>query len=625
MKYPIVICFSLLATALFAQEVSFNKIEATAQFVGKVNLAQQAQDDDWKVNLINLEMPAPGGESYRAFLQEQRDLQRQHYPLRKVNEGQMKSGTIEPPTIGKMFEGNELGNGVPNDNSMAVSNDGILISTINSNIWMFDLNNEGEAIYNAHFNSFTNGQFGLPNKYDPKIIYDPVADRFIFTFLRASHPAVSIIILAFSEPGNPLGDWNIYSVTGNPLDNNRWTDYPAISQNEEDLFITGNLIIPDEPWQTGFDGSIIWQINKQDGYDGEEELNIQGWFDIYYDSTLVRNVNPVDGEQTFTKNNMFLLSNRNFALENDTIFLLEISNTLSSGEAELTVQALKSEDAYFLAPSARQPNGHTFDTNDSRVLGAVLFDNSIQFVQNCLDTASGVTAVYHGTIHNLYDNPQITGNIVSFPFEDLDIGYPNISHIGIPGEDENTLISFVHSGPEHFAGTSCVLYDELSDSYTDRIVLKEGLDYVDVISGVYERWGDYSGSQPVYNIPGTVWIAGSFGTDIQRNGTWLAELTTSGQLTGMDENEASPNISAVSFPNPTTQFVSVELEVTESTVATVSLFNMHGQLIDHLYSDRIKAGKNLLTFDMARLPMGQYLITVTTDDGEKLTEKIVKR
>src|SRR5690606_25281359 len=119
-------------------------------------------------------------------------------------------------------------------------------------------------------------------------------------------------------------------------------------------------------------------------------------------------------------------------------------------EAELVINAYSSSDSYFLAPEARQAEGHTFDTNDSRVLGAVLFENSVQFVQNCLDTLTGVTGIYHGTIHNLYESPEVSGNIVSFPAEDLDIGYPNISHIGETGVDENTLISFVHTGPEHF-------------------------------------------------------------------------------------------------------------------------------------------------------------------------------
>jgi hypothetical protein len=616
------IFFGLLA---IAQVPSHQLEKRTAQKMGTVNLSEQSGQHDWNTQIIHLEMPAPGGDSYRSFLREQKMIQREKYPLRTDRESdQSQRGAVLPPEIGQSFEGNDAGNSVPMDNSIAISNDGILVSTMNSKIWIFDINNDNELIYSASFNQFTIGILGIQSKYDPKVIYDPMEDRFIFVFLYGSNPVVSQIVVAFSEAGNPLGDWNIYTLPGNPFDNNRWTDYPAISQNAEDLFITGNLIIPGEPWQTGFDGTIIWQIPKSSGYEGDEDLETLLWSAVNLEGNLIRNINPVDGEMTFDDNNMFFLSNRNFALANDTIFFIEVTNTVSSGEAELTVVPLVSSDQYFLAPEARQANGHTFDTNDSRVLGAVLFDNSIQFVQNCLDSLTGVTGVYHGTISDVYGTPQVSGNIISFPVEDIDIGYPNISHIGEPGVDENTLISFVHSGPNDFAGTSCVLYDEASGEYSDRVVLKEGLNYVDVLTGIYERWGDYSGSQPVYNIPGTVWIGGSFGTENQRNGTWLAELSTSGQFVGISEQPTTPRISATSFPNPTTQFMSVELDVPQTTTATISLFNINGQLIAHLYEDRMKAGKNLITFDMSHLPSGNYLISVVTSDGEQLTEKVIK-
>ena len=55
-------------------------------------------------------------------------------------------------------------------------------------------------------------------------------------------------------------------------DNNRWTDFPAISITDDELFITGNLIIPNVSWQIGFDGSVIWQVKKQDGYNNADSL-----------------------------------------------------------------------------------------------------------------------------------------------------------------------------------------------------------------------------------------------------------------------------------------------------------------------------------------------------------------
>lgn len=624
MKTLLSLAAILIATTATAQNVSYDLQNRTATKVGTVNLSEKQDQTDWNTRVINLEMPAPGGESYRSFLREQKAIQREKYPLRNDRiSDHVNRNAATAPDIGQSFEGNEAGNSVPMDNSMAISNDGILISTINSNIWMYDVNNNNELLYSASFNSFVNFSLGFPSKYDPKIIYDPIEDRFIFVFLYGNTPAVSKIIVSFSESGNPLGDWSIYELPGNPFDNNRWTDYPAISQNAEDFFITANLIIPGEPWQTGFDGTIVWQIPKSSGYNGDEELETSLWSAITYDDQLVRNVNPVDGEMTFDDNNMFFLSNRNFALANDTIFLIEVTNTVTSGEAELTLQALVSSDEYFLAPEARQPNDHTFDTNDSRVLGAVLFDNSIQFVQNCLDSLTGVTGVYHGIIEDVYGTPQVSGNIISFPVEDIDLGYPNISHIGESGGDENTLISFVHSGPNDFAGTSCVLYDEFTDEYSERVVLKEGDDYVDVLFGVYERWGDYSGSQPMYNAPGTVWIAGSFGTEQQRNGTWIAELGVSGQFVGLEDGDNNTGITATPFPNPASNMVSVNLELPKTTLANIYLYNSSGQMVTQLFGDRIKSGRNLLSFDVSSLSPGQYFVNVTTEDGSQLTEKLI--
>lgn len=608
----------------FSQEVSVNKRSMSVPLLHQVDLREAAQEDDWKTRVINLEMPKPGGDSYRSFLLEQKEIQRQKYPLRNKRSGQQKSGgsDIVPPQIGKMFEGNSFMSSVPMDNSMAISNDGILISTINSSIWMWDINQD--SLYFAFsFDIFL--PFSLSgSKYDPKITYDPVMDRFIFVFLRGNTPNTSMIMVCISEPGNPFTQWNVYTLPGNPFNNNRWTDYPAISQNSEDFFITANLIVPGEPWQTGFDGSLIWQINKESGYSGQDSLDLTLWSDITYDDKLVRNLNPVDGAEFFDKDNMYLLSNRNFDLVNDTIFFLEITDVLSSGNAELTVDAIKSSDSYFLAPSARQADDHTFDTNDSRVLGAVLFNNSIQFVQNCLDTVSGVTGVYHGTVSNIDDTPEISGKIISYPSEDVDLGYPNISHIGNDITDEKTLISFVHSGPNDFAGTSCVMYDPLQDDYTERIVLKEGVDFVDVLTGTYERWGDYSGSQTTYNLAGNVWISGSFGTELQTNGTWIAELTNEGGFVDVAENEKN-QMEILSFPNPAGEVISVELSVPHTTLAEIALFSATGQKIAVLFNDQIKEGRNLLTFDIAQLTSGQYFIRVLNEEGKMLTEKVIKK
>ena len=63
---------------------------------------------------------------------------------------------------------------------------------------------------------------------------------------------------------NPLDEWNVYMLTGDVLGTDHWTDYPAISLTNDELFITGNLLQHNVSWQEGFYQSLIWQqINSR--------------------------------------------------------------------------------------------------------------------------------------------------------------------------------------------------------------------------------------------------------------------------------------------------------------------------------------------------------------------------
>ena len=70
------------------------------------------------------------------------------------------------------------------------------------------------------------------NYYDPKLIYDPTQDRFVLVFLKDNDAANSKIIVCFSSTNDPADPWHVYRLDGNPLDNNRWTDFPAVALSE---------------------------------------------------------------------------------------------------------------------------------------------------------------------------------------------------------------------------------------------------------------------------------------------------------------------------------------------------------------------------------------------------------
>ena len=212
--------------------------------------------------------PVPGGDQYKSFLAEQK-LRQDHRIFPPANQTK-KTTTAPDPVAGfgtSIYRLTPQGNpfdftgGIPNDNAMAISKDGILCAAVNSVFWAMDTKT-GELIMPSPVGLFSLQQMAngssFSNYYDPKLIYDPTTDRFVLVFLKDNDAANSRIIVCFSSTNDPTDPWNIYSLTGNPLNNNRWTDFPAIALSETGIVITANLIIPNVSWQVGFDGSVIW-------------------------------------------------------------------------------------------------------------------------------------------------------------------------------------------------------------------------------------------------------------------------------------------------------------------------------------------------------------------------------
>jgi hypothetical protein len=493
--------------------------------------------------LINHEAPSPDGDSYRSFLLQQKIKSRAQFPIKKAEVQPVKNKTTAQPLIGKGLSmygyfptgrKYDVSGGIPNDNALAVSNNGILLSGINSRIWAYDINND-TTLFQKHTLNLAAIGFGSPTDryYDPKMIYDEAADRFILVFLRDSDPATSAFMLCFSSTNNPTDPWYVYEIDGNPLNNNRWTDFPAVSITDTEVFLTGNLIIPGVSWQVGFDGSVIWQISKQDGYDNKATLQTKLFSDIKYEGKFTRNVHAVRGTGSIAPR-QFFLSNRNFDITNDSIFVMEVKGTLDN--STLDIQVAKTTPNYGVPPNGRQQDTDLSDptkglqTNDARVLGAITNGDWIQYVSTTVNPVTGLAAIYHGTILNPTEaNQTISGSIISHPTKDY--GYPNIAFTGNEDCDTETLIGFNFTSPTDFPGVAAVYYDN-NGNYSDVVTLKDGDNYTDRHSDSYERWGDYFAIQPKYNEPGKVWMGGYYGMLNNNNGTWLNELssTDSNQL-----------------------------------------------------------------------------------------------
>ncbi|NUM50740.1 MAG: T9SS type A sorting domain-containing protein [Flavobacteriales bacterium] len=514
----LLLLFIILPLSIFSQQQNTLYKAEYFQFKKAATFSVQNIEEDWNATIQHLELPKPG--TPRGNLQILKKQQRENFPIKNTTSAN-RIHSADSPTLGANFEGNTYNNSVPNDNDIAVSNDGYLVSVKNTNVWAYNLNTNS-LIFQKTLANFTQPLSLGGTQYDPKVVYDPENNRFIVVILRGYTYQSSWIIVAFSSTSNPADPWHFYKLKGNPLNNNTWSDYPVIGINQNELFIGINTFYNGSQNNSGFKESCLWQIDKTAGFSGDTTLSTKYYHDILKPTNdSIFNITPIKGGSTSYGPNMYCLSNKNLKLENDTFYLLEITGKVNDANTEMKITTLKTDKKYFLPVSAIQANGHTFDTNDSRILGGLYEDGRIQFVQSTTDTSNGRSAIYHGFINTTLNPISCTGNIISE--NGLDYGYPNISYTGKKLCDNEALITFNHTDSTVFSGASAIFFSNELE-YSNRLTIKTGDNYVNVLSGVYERWGDYSGSQRIYNHPGKVFMAGSFGKTNNTNGTWLAEI-----------------------------------------------------------------------------------------------------
>ncbi len=627
-KFTVIIFLIFLLVAnVKAQQSSYNILNFKAIPFGSLKVSDLGKD--WYFSLKNLEGITEGNRTYRQHLLKLKEESASRFPAKAYsNKGYSGSaiGTaqVPDPVIQKNFMGNLYSYSVPNDNILAISNGDQLISAINTNIYFYDTKND-TLLKTASLNAFAAPLTGIsPHQYDPKLLYDPQEDKFVLVFLAgSSSDTITDIVVAFSETNDMMGNWNLYSLPGNPLNDTSWTDFPAIALSDKELFLTVNLLNYGTSWQTSFKQTVVWQIDKFAGYSGQI-LNTRLWNNIIYNGQNIRNIHPIQGADQLYGPNMYLLSNRNFTIYSDSIFLLEITGDLSDTLASLEITHLTADVGYGAPPDAKQPKTvNVLATNDARVLGGFLHNNKIQFVGNSIDTTTGKAAIYHGVLNNVKSNPTINGRIIAEP--GMEFGYPNISFSGKTALSQQAIIGFNHTGDSAFPGVSAILFDG-NNGYSNRIEIKTGEYIINILSGLYERWGDYTGNQRKYNEPGVVWISGMFGvkTGIQMHlGTQIAKLESVLNETSVVSQRVKRDI--LFYPNPFADMFSMEFTLDNPGEVIIELRSLTGQTVQRFFQGGVQQGKNVVAFSTLNLDHGVYMLCGFDNSGRLIfSEKVIK-
>lgn len=613
MRKPIlsfIVCF--LCTYVIHAQVQYSTTTLQCPLSGTVHL--QNCNDTFLAQVRNLEIHEPDESAEYEALMRIKTAQQNKYPYKANTHKALKTtAPLTAPTVSMSFVA-DSNSGTPPDNYLCVSKNNTCVSVMNSFISVID-GNTGIMTKRTGLKTMSL-PVGLNNimndyRYDPKIIYDPLEDKFICIMLNGVN-AANYIVVGFSQSNDPKGNWNFYKFYGDYKGDTTWFDYPAITISKNEFYFTGNKLGFNTSWQTGFKNSVIYQIKKADGYAGQT-LNYKIWDSIYYQGKPIRNLHPVKNGSSISAATPYFLSNRNFATQNDTVFLIRLTDTLNSANASIQINPLKSNLAYGVAADGRQKDtAYTLATNDARILGAFKEGDEIQFVNTSINPSNGAASIYHGTIQQVSSNPSIQAQLLSI--DSLDMAYPNISYFGVNNGNIVSVINCNYSGPRTFAGMHALI--SKAGQYSDWTNIKKGDSNIVVLSAKQQRWGDYTGSQIDWNFPGNAWVIGIFGNAKRGYGNYMARLSSPYNV-GIPPLVAN-KINAISYPNPCYQFTAIDFTLAASAVLNFDMYNSNGQLVGHLLTQFCEEGVNRLQFNIGYLSAGMYHLIATNTTGAPL-------
>lgn len=589
----------------FVVQVSTAQQNITLKKVATVNVSEI--QTDFFPQVIYLDEVPDGHSRQKDQLRQVKRQVAKKYPRKRGQQTDLHLRGPGPQIV-QGFPGITGSLGIPLDNHLAVSDNGDVVTVANFHFVVYDAN--GTLTTAISLIQMTR-DLSLPDfRYDPRVIYDRENDRFILAMLHSSDRDRTRIILAFSETDDPNGNWNFYVIEGNPFGINIFSDYPMLGLTDDSFYFTVNAVDVDSTWQAGFVETYIWEFDKTAGYQGE---NINGtmYNEILYDGKPIRNLCPITTGESEPLEKIYFLSNRNFAVENDTIFLVTLEN------GEIDVKTLLCDVPYGVPPNAVQTPSLSLQTNDARVLDAFLQDGHVQFVSNCVNPVNGYAAIYHGVIENIESSTEVAGNVVAYG--DLELGYPDISYAGTFDGDRRSIIVASHVGDGRFPGISALEYD--GGDFSDLVTLHEGMGYIQRIGGEVQRWGDYSGNQRRYNVPGYCWTVSSFGRSNREYGVYITELARS------DINVSTRNILDVPhhvYPNPAHSWLDIDFEIPDLYKLSINIYDMNGSLVEQVIEMTPKQTGNatfrITTDDLAT---GTYLMVAESRTGVLFTERLV--
>jgi hypothetical protein len=392
-------------------------------------------------------------------------------------------------------------------------------------------NRSGTEISQVTLATFWNST-GASGVFDPKLRYDPFADRWIFCAVSDRRSAASSVLMGVSQTSDPTGNWFLYKVDADDTDVN-WADYPTPGFNKDWIAVAVNMFAITTPSPDAYAQSNIYVFSKADLYANATSPGLTLFSD------------PDGGSQAPAAT-----YDNNLA----TLYLVEDLNGSFNGKGYLRISTVSGDvgsESYsggtatpnVTSPWAEfPPNGDDFapqlgsaqkiQNNDARILNVVYRNGSLWAAQSAFlpDTAPTHTAAQwwqlspNGTVQQ-FGRVEDTNGALFYAFPTIAVN-----------SQSDVLLGYSIFAADQYAaaGYSFRGSGDAANTMRSSITLKAGeAAYYKTFSGTRNRWGDYSATvvDPVNDLD--MWTiqeyasSPDFGNGDNRWGTWWGKIAVS--------------------------------------------------------------------------------------------------
>ena len=469
--------------------------------------------------------------------------------------------------------------------------------------------------------------------FDPKVIYDQYADRFVVLTLErwdtssGNASNQSRILVAVSKTSNPNDGFWYHAIDSkiNIGGLDRWVDYPGFGVDDKAVYITNNMFAFLGAGGT-YGGVRLWIIPKTGAYSGPDNAISFSVYDPYglsgqpgfATTTQPAHMygtlpNGFDGNPLGT----FLVSYSGLSDgTNEYVDVVQVTDPLGTPNFNFQQMFVGNMDnTAAVQPDAPQLGSvYAIETNDRRALNAVWRADNLYMSTTVVGLVAtpdaGQATAQWIRLSTVNPAAIVTADFGGVGAEDLGAGTHTFFPSVMVDCDLNMAVGFSASN----AGMYCGAY------YTTRLAtdpagtvsatgtLQAGTDfYKRFFGGPRNRWGDYSGIALCPAGESDFWVFNEYagprgnagnGSQGAEDGRWFTKIGVFRVKapTAAGDTPAATRL-AQNVPNPFNPSTSIAFTLSSREHVTVAIYDASGALVRTLLDEVRPAGDHDVQWD----------------------------